>query len=220
MLDANNQPIPGETTTITGLEQYRRALLACPAALPLPFSNVRGNPAIQYVQVSDALFFQDDWKVRPNVHLALGMRYYLQNNPTVLNGATPRFGVSWTPDKKATWNLHGHVGLFTGDFGPRTENELRRMDGVNRITSSVYNPVYGDPFSGNPTVIESMRTTNPHLANISFCIENIGFTKALPGGWNLSLDLYDARIWNYNRSPNINAPLNGSPTGPRPIRRT
>jgi len=218
VLDANNQPIPGQTTTITGLEQYRRALLGLPGGTPTQFSNVRGNPAIQYVQVSAALFFQDDWKVRPNVHLALGMRYALQNNPTVLNGATPRFGVSWTPDKKATWNLHGHVGLFTGDFSPRTENELRRMDGVNRITSSVYNPVYGDPFSGNPTVIESMRTQNPHLSNISFAIENIGFTKALPGGWNFSLDLYDARIWNYNRSPNINTPFNGSPTGPRPIK--
>ena len=73
-------------------------------------------------------------------------------------------------------------------YGTSAENELLRMDGVQRITSSVYNPVYGDPFSGSPTVIESMRTANPHLANISFCIENIGFTKALPGGWNLSAD--------------------------------
>jgi hypothetical protein len=216
VLDGNNQPIPGETTTITGLEQYRRALLGLSGGTPTQYSNVAGTPLIVYTQLSDALFFQDDWKVRSNVHLALGMRYALQNNPTVLNGATPRFGVSWTPDKKATWNLHGHVGMFTGQYGTKTENELRRMDGVNRITSSVYNPIYGDPFSGNPTVIESIRTTNPHLANISFVIENIGFTKALPGGWNLSADAYDARIWNYSRSPNINSPFNGSPTGPRP----
>ena len=216
VLDGNNQPT-GETTTITGLEQYRRALLGYAGGTPTAFSSVRGTPGIDYVQLNDALFFQDDWKVRPNVHLALGMRYYLQNEPTVLNGATPRFGVSWSPDKKATWNLHGHIGLFTGQYGTSTENELLRMDGVHRITSTVYNPIYGDPFSGNPTVIESMRTTNPHFSNISFYIDNIGFTKALPGGWNLSADAYNARIWNYSRSPNINSPLNGSPTGPRPI---
>ncbi len=215
VLDGNNQPT-GETATITGLEQYRRALLDLPGGTPTQFSNVAGTPGVDYVQVADALFFQDDWKVRSNVHLALGMRYAMQTNPTVLNGATPRFGVSWTPDKKATWNLHGHIGMFTGQYGISTENELRRMDGVQRITSSVYNPVYGDPFSGSPTVIESMRTTSPHLANISFYIDNIGFTKALPGGWNLSADAYDARIWNYSRSPNINSPFNGSPTGPRP----
>lgn len=216
VLDSNNQPT-GQTTTITGLEQYRRALLNLPGGTPTQFSNVAGTPQIDWVQTAAALFIQDDWKVRPNVHLALGMRYYLQNNPTLLNGATPRFGVSWTPDKKQTWNLHGHVGLFTGRLGTKTTSELLRMDGVHRITSSVYNPVYGNPFSGDPTVIESLRTTNPHLANITFCIENIGLTKALPGGWNLSLDAYDARIWNYTRSPNINSPFNGLPTGPRPI---
>jgi hypothetical protein len=216
VLDATNQP-SGQTAIITGLEQYRRALLNLPGGTPSDFSNVAGTPEVDYTQFSDALFIQDDWKVRSNVHLALGMRYYLQNNPTVLNGATPRFGVSWSPDKKATWNLHGHVGMFTGRFGTNDESELLRMDGVHRITSTVYNPVYGNPFSGNPTVIQSMRTISPHLANISFSIENIGFTKALPGGWNLSGDVYDARIWNYTRSPNINSPLNGSPTGPRPI---
>lgn len=218
-LDANNQIIPGAPPVqITGEEQYRRTLLSLPGGTPTTYSAVTGTPQVDWVQTAAAFFIQDDWKVRPNLHLAMGMRYYLQNKPTLLNGATPRFGVSWTPDKKATWTLHGHVGLFTGRLGTSVTSELMRMDGVNRITSSVYNPVFGDPFSGNPTVIESMRTTNPHLSNISFCIENIGFTKALPGGWNLSLDLYDARIWNFTRSPNINSPLNDQPTGPRPIR--
>ena len=224
MLDASNRPT-GQTTIITGLEQYRRALLNLPGGAPTTFSNVAGTPEVDYTQYSDALFFQDDWKVRPSVHLALGMRYYLQNGPTVLNGATPRFGVSWSPDKKATWNLHGHIGLFTGRYGTRDESELLRMDGIHRITSTVYDPACApvgatqscDPFSGNATVIQSMRTINPHLANITFYIDNIGFTKALPGGWNLSADAYNARIWNYSRSPNINSPLNGSPTGPRPI---
>lgn len=216
VLDANNQPIPGQTTVITGLEQYRRALLDLPGGTPTQFSGVTGTPVVDFTQNENAVFIQDDWKVRSNVHLALGLRYYWQNNPSIYNSANPRIGVSWTPDKKATWNLHGHFGLFSGRFSPGTENELLRMDGVNRVTSSVYNPVYGDPFSGNPTVIDSMRSTNPHLSNMTYCIENIGVTKALPGGWNLSADVYDARIWNYARSPNINSPFNGSPTGPRP----
>jgi hypothetical protein len=32
----------------------------------------------------------------------------------------------------------------------------------------------------------------------------------------VSLDYYDGRIWNDERTENINSPLNGSPTGPRP----
>jgi hypothetical protein len=114
-------------------------------------------------------------------------------------------------------NLHAHIGLFSARYSPRDANELLRMDGVHRITSTVYNPVYKNPFSAGAVPIESYRTINPHLANTTYSIENFGFTKALPGGWNLSADFYLARIWNSARTENINSPLNGSPTGPRPI---
>lgn len=217
VLDANNKPVPGQTAIITGLEQYRRALLGLPGGTPTAFTGVTGTPTVNFTQTEDALFIQDDWKLRPNLHVATGIRYFLQNNPNTYNGMTPRFGISWTPDKKATWNLHGHVGLFTGRYSPRDQNELLRMDGVHRLTSTVYNPVYGDPFSGNPVAISSYRTTNPHLANISFSIENVGLTKAFPGGWNFSADFYLARLWNLARSENINSPLDNSPTGVRPI---
>lgn len=216
VLDANNQPT-GQTTTITGLEQYRRALLNLSGGAPTAFSNVTGTPQEDFTQIEDALFVQDDWKVRSNVKISMGLRYYLQDNPATFNAITPRFGVSWSPDKKATWNVHGHVGLFSGRYSPGNWNELLGDDGVHRIMNTVYNPAYGDPFGAGSTVIETVRTTNPHLSNFGLSIENFGFTKALPGGWNLSSDLYLARIWNFARSENINSPLNGSPTGPRPI---
>ncbi len=224
VLDANNLPVPGQTTVITGLEQYRRALLHLAGGTPTAYNAVTGTPAVHFLHSENAVFFQDDWKLRPNLHVAAGMRYFMETAPNVYNSATPRLGISWSPDKKATWNLHGHVGLFAGRFSPRTENELLRMDGVHRITSTVYNPMYcGDstsacnPYSGGSTPITSYRTVNPHLTNMTYSIENLGLTKALPGGWNLSADFYLARLWNYARSENINSPLNGSPTGPRPI---
>ncbi len=217
VLDANNHPVPGQTTVITGLEQYRRTLLNLAGGTPTAYSAVTGTPDVHFLHSENAFFFQDDWKLRPNLHLALGMRYYFETNPESYNSATPRLGLSWSPDKKATWNLHGHVGLFSGRFAPSFPNEMLRMDGVHRITSTVYNPVYGAPFSNHPTAIETYRTANPHLANLMLSIENVGVTKALPGGWNLSADFYLARLWNYSRSENINSPLNGSPTGPRPI---
>lgn len=215
VLDADGNPIPGEMETITGLEQYRRAQLHLPGGAATAFSNVAGTPVVDFTQVQAVLYAQDDWKLQPNLHLAMGLRYYVQNDPDVFNSITPRLSILWSPDKKATWNLHARAGTFAAQYGPDIFAELRRMDGVERVTSTVYDPVYGDPFSGG-TPIRSLRTRSPHLTGFFFVIENAGVSKALPHGWNLSADLYAARIWNYFRTENINSPLNNSPTGPRP----
>lgn len=216
VLDASGNPVAGQTETITGIEQYRRAQLGLAGGTPTDYSNVAGNPAVGFMQTRAALFVQDSWKLRPNVQVAMGFRYYLQDNPNVYSGATPRLGVAWTPDKKAKWQLHGHLGLFTGNFGTPDYQELLRMDGVNRITSTIYNPVYGNPLGNDAEVVHSLRTLAPHFSNISFSIENLGGSHEFPHGWNVSADYYTARIWNDVRTQNVNSPLNDSPTGPRP----
>ena len=214
VLDANSQPVAGQTETITGIEQYRRALLNLAGGTPTAFSNVVGTPAVDFTQVQDAVFVQDDWNVGHGIHIASGLRYFVQNDPTLLNTITPRVGVLWSPNKKGTWTLHAHAGLFAGYLGEANEAEVLREDGTARVTSTVYNPVYGDPFEG-ATPIYSVRTYSPHISNIGIAIENFGGTRALPHGWNVSGDYYFGRIWNYTRSENVNAPLNGVPTGPR-----
>lgn len=215
VLGAGGVPVAGQTTTITGLEQYRRALLHLPGGSPTAYSDVEGTPEVHFVQVQDALFFQDDWNVGHGVHVNMGLRYYLQNQPTVLNSMTPRMGVVWSPGKKGTWTVHAHAGLFSGQFGRNFAAEMQREDGVQRVTSTIYNPVYGSPFAGS-TAIHSVRTLNPHLQNLTWAAENIGGTRSLPHGWNVSADFYLGRIWNYTRTLNVNSPLNNLPTGPRP----
>ncbi|MBN9615472.1 MAG: hypothetical protein BGO25_13570 [Acidobacteriales bacterium 59-55] len=216
VLDANGDPIPGQTEIITGLEQYRRAKLGLAGGTPTAFNNVTGDPEVSFTQVQNAFFIQDMWKLRPGLQLALGFRYYLQNAPLTLNGATPRLGIAWSPDKKANWQLHAHAGLFTGQYGTTDYAELMREDGVRRVTSTVYNPVFNDPLGDSAATIHSIRQASPHLQNLTFAIENVGGTHNFPHGWTLNTDIYWARFWNYARTLNINSPLNDSPTGPRP----
>jgi hypothetical protein len=61
-----------------------------------------------------------------------------------------------------------------------------------------------------------VRTYAPKLTNLIWQAENIGATRVLPLGFNISGDYYIGRFWNYERSENINAPLDGTPYGPRP----
>ncbi|MGA8937959.1 MAG: hypothetical protein WB439_02230, partial [Acidobacteriaceae bacterium] len=184
-------------------------------------------PAVNFNLVQNALFFQDDWEVGHGVHVAYGVRYYMGNDPTILNAAVPRLGILWSPGKKHTWTVHAHAGMFSGQFPPNDEAEILREDGTKRVTSTIYNPVCGgvtgavfspttcNPFT-NATPIHSMREYAPHFGDLTWAAENIGGTKALPGGFNLSADYLIARIWNYMRTENINSPLNDEPTGPRP----
>lgn len=220
VLDAQGNPVAGQTETISGLEQYRRAQLGLAGGAATAFTNVVGTPGVHFNQTRAALYVQDAWKVLPNLQVAMGFRYYVQDNPAVYNGATPRLGVAWTPDKKGTWQLHGHVGLFTGQYGYDDYTEILREDGVHRVTSTVYNPVFGNPLGAGSQVIHSVRTADPHLSNIGITIENIGGTHDFGRGWSASADYYTARIWNYARSENVNAPINadgtGNPLGPRP----
>ena len=160
-------------TPVSALQQYFQALTSQPGGSPTQYSNVAGSPTVNMVQYREALFFQDDWRVRSNVHFAWGLRYYTQTKPAVNNNFTPRFGVSWSPDKKATWTLHAHAGLFSGRFTAHSYSEILRMDGSQRVTSLIYNPTCSGafnpatctPFTG-ATPIHSERTVQPGMPNM------------------------------------------------------
>ncbi len=214
VLDANGNPVTGQTETITGLGQYRRGVLGLAGGAATAWSGVTGNPELEFTQVRDALFFEDDWSVGHGVHVAYGMRYFFQNDPLALNGAVPRLGVLWSPTKDGRWTLHAHWGLFNGRIGTGDYAEVLREDGVQRVTSTVYNPVYGNPLAG-ATAIHSVRQFSPDISNETWGAENLGGTRTLPLGMNLSVDWYLGRIWNDTRTVNVNSPLNGVPTGPR-----
>ena len=214
VLGAGNVAVPGQTETITGLEQYRRALLNLPGGTPTAFSNVVGTPNVAFTQVQNSLYIQDDWKLSHGVQLSGGVRYYVQNAPDLFSTATPRVGILWSPTKQGTWTVHAHAGTFGGRFGESDTAEVKREDGVHRVTSTVYNPIYGDPLTGT-VPIHAMREFSPHINNLTWGGFNAGGTRSVPGGWNLSTDFYWGRFWNYGRTENINSPLNGVPNGPR-----
>jgi hypothetical protein len=214
-LDANGNPIPGSTIAITGIEQYRRALLGLSGGTPTAYTVVTGTPDINYTQARAALFAEDDWKLKPNLKFSFGARYFIQNEPLTLLNLVPRAGFTWAPDKKQTWTLKLHAGMFSGTYTTEDATELRRLDGTHRTLSTIYSPVYGNPFAG-ATPISTIRSQAPGLTAFTFSEEQFEVDKVLPHGWNLMGTVYWLRGWNQARSPNVNSPLNDLPTGPRP----
>ena len=217
VLDASGNPVPGQTTTITGIEQYRRTRVGLAGGNPTAYIGVTGSPEVNFTQFNNGLFLQDDWKLSGGVHIAAGLRYATQSKPILVGALTPRFSVEWTPGKDAKWTLHAHAGLFSNRFSIYDYAEILREDGTQRITRTVYNPVFGNPLSGGAVPIYSERRLAEPFTNSSYGVYSIGGTFTLSKAFTLSGDLGKGRLWNQYRSNNINAPFTDLPTGPRPF---
>ena len=67
-----------------------------------------------------ALFYQDDWSMKPNLTLSYGVRYEGQNRISDHADFAPRLAVSWAPaggkGKKASTVLRAGYGWFYDRF--------------------------------------------------------------------------------------------------------
>ena len=112
-LDANDQVVTGpngqpEIIDLSSLERYRRTLAFAragfsPAAIRVlgggatQFSIAAGNPQAKLKQTDVALYFQDEWKLRPNFTLSPGFRYENQDNIDSNYNFAPRIAFAWSP---------------------------------------------------------------------------------------------------------------------------
>jgi hypothetical protein len=112
-LDANDQVVLGPNNQpkiieLSSIERYRRTLAfsragMSPAAIRLlgggatQFSIAGGNPEAIVKQTDLAFYFQDEWKVRPNLTISPGLRYENQNNISSNYNFAPRVAFAWSP---------------------------------------------------------------------------------------------------------------------------
>jgi hypothetical protein len=186
------------------------------ASTPEEFNNVSGNPNVPFQQYLLNAFFQDDVKLKPNLTLSFGLRYFMETDPDLYRNFAPRVGFVWSPDKKSQWKLQGHFGVFNDQHGGNEIEEMHRLDGVERVSSLVYNPTYGSPLAG-ATVIHQMRRFAPDFTIGTFVIGEVGVSKDLPWGFNINLEEVQARFLSYGRTVDINQPRDGNPYGTRPF---
>jgi hypothetical protein len=244
-LDANNQIVSDPATglplmvQVTSIERYRRTLLLrslgySAAEIRLrgggatQFSITGGNPEASVSQIDYSPFVQDDWRLRPNFTLSLGLRYEGQTNIHDLSNFAPRAAFAWSPGTPAQGRqqqmvIRGGFGFFYDRVGENLTLQAHRFNGSNRqqfvVSASQANgAAFLDLFPVAPTVTEltafnvpqTVRRVAPNLRAPYTMETALSVERQLPHNVTVSVSYIGSRTLHVLRSRNINAPLPGS----------
>jgi hypothetical protein len=215
VLDANNNPTAA-TTTISGLEQYRRALLNLAGGTPTTYAVTTGTALVPFTQWQLALYAEDTVKLSRRLSFSGGLRYALQTTPASDANFAPRVGLAWAVDKHSKTVVHLHAGLFSTVVPEAVATEAYRLNGTRQTEQLIYSPSYAAPLTptGESTDITTLRTPLRNLAQVPSFQSGIGAEHDFPHHWHAQANFYSGESWDQLRSRNINAPMLNAATPP------
>lgn len=205
-----------DSTALVDNHSYRATLLGQPGAGPSQFRITAGNPQATVSQVDFGAYGQDDWKVRPNLTVNVGLRYENQDNISSNYNFAPRVGFAWAPGKQpAKTVVRGGFGVFYDRIGENLTLAANRLNGVNQKQYIVTNPTF---FPNIPTIaaldaflvpVSQYRLADdirsPYTVQSVISIEH-----QLPHNLKLAVSYINARTLHMLRARAINAPLPGT----------
>ena len=194
---------------ISGLEQYRRALLGLPGGVPTRFAVTLGDSDVTVSQWLLAGFVQDEWRPREDLSVSLGLRYEGQTTPSDAVSLAPRLGIAYTPDKRQLWVLRARAGVFYDRVGEALTFEARRLDGRRLRQLIINSPSFDDPLAGATasSAIPAIRRLDESLRPPASLQVRVEVARQLPGGWRVDVNHSWTSGWSVLRSRNVNAPL-------------
>lgn len=228
ILDASGQPV---LVNISSIESYRRTLLFEQLGFPAlrirqigggasQFSINTGNSVIAGSQFDLGAFAGDDWKIRPNLTMSLGLRYETQNNIHDWRDFAPRIGVAWAPGGGAGKSrpksvIRAGFGMFYDRFSLGNSLAAQRYNGIIQQQYLIANP---DFFPTVPTVSSLTGPVPPStIQQISSTLRApylmqsaLGFERQLPLNTTIAITYANTHGLHLLRSQDINAPLPGT----------
>jgi hypothetical protein len=223
-------PNPADCINLTSIQRYQYALAGLPGGVPSQFTISGGTPLVNVNQTDAGLFVGDDWRVRPNLTLSLGLRYEIQTNVNDARDWAPRFGFAWAPGQSKTnprpkTVFRGGFGIFYDRFSEQNIETAERFGyGASLVQQyTVTNPNF---FPNIPPIsqLEQMALTSP-VAQTTYEIDKnlrapyimqsaITVERQLPKNTTISESYLHSHGLHELREQDINAPVQGTYTGP------
>jgi hypothetical protein len=221
----NFSAISAYQKTVQGLAQGMTLLQIIAAGGGASQYSITAGSALADVTYFDAgLYFQDDFRVKPNITVSYGLRYETQNNLGDHADFAPRLGVAWGLDgngkKSPRTVLRAGFGIFYDRFGYDLVLQQQRLNGQTLKQYTFANPdFYLDQNGKAPSLPDLLSThqpasiaptlyqSNPNLRTPYTMQTGLTLERQLTKVANLSVTYLISRGLHQFFTENINAPL-------------
>ncbi|MEP7274112.1 MAG: hypothetical protein ABI882_21620, partial [Acidobacteriota bacterium] len=178
---------------------------------PFSFVQQQGLTKVTFWEIVLGGFVQDELRLKPNLTIALGLRYDRQNR---LNGDSnnfaPRLSVAWAPGMSGKTVIRTGFGAFYDKTGAVPLAEVLRFDGQRLRKLVLINPSFPDPL-GDGQSIATQPTSVVRLASNAVSPStwqaSVGIERQLQKALTITLNYNYTRGVNAFRSRDVNAPL-------------
>jgi hypothetical protein len=179
------------------------------------------DPTVDLPNDLYSFFMQDQWRLRTNLTLNLGLRYDRETGfskitdvPDDSNNLQPRLGIVWDPFNDGKTAVRGGYGHYVDQSFLNIQLNVASAKGA--VETVIVNPGYPDPFSRGSTQSAppsiTVSTPEPHTPETRTA--SVGIKREIVKGYALSVDGVYARGYNQYAWLDLNYP--DPVTGRRP----
>ncbi|HZL56068.1 MAG TPA: carboxypeptidase regulatory-like domain-containing protein [Bryobacteraceae bacterium] len=192
---------------VSSIEQYR-------LGTPSQFSISGGNPEISANQFDLGVFFGDDWRVRQNLTVNLGLRYEAQTNIRDRRDFAPRVAFAWAPIPKTV--IRGGAGIFYDRFALANTLTADRFNGIVQQQYVVTDPAFYPAIPSLASLaanrgIQTVQEVDAHLRAPYIIQSAATLERQLPKNSTLALTYTNSHGLHILRSEDIDPGIGKNP---------